>query len=363
MTGARTTSSCGCGPARRSRPAGPPQAPRRHRPGDPAGKPPDRPGQARAWNSRPSSTASARRSPGRSPRSARRSPSKTPCSPRRTPWTTLVTELRNDKNNKDGAKADPTTAAGPAGARHDDNRDIRPAAGTRPARAGGHARTNTSQAPGTSARRTARPAPPRLPPLAEPAAAQGQTGSAGIPSRPASAPCGRQQRWPTAPSPGKHASATLAGSSRSSGHGPTITSSAPAGQPDIPLSPFAVAYFDDPVFAADLTAALAARLHQSLAGTGGPGDPGPDPDATAEAARGVKASIERTLRNTCSCSSGCDRLPGYPATAALTWPRQSASASGSRAPGYPTSSGSSPGTSRAPATPSNTRYRTAEHTG
>ena len=41
----------------------------------------------------------------------------------------LVTELRNDKNNKDGAKADPTTAAAGPGLRHDDNRESAPPPG------------------------------------------------------------------------------------------------------------------------------------------------------------------------------------------------------------------------------------------
>ena len=66
----------------------------------------------------------------------------------------LVTELRGDKNNKDGAKADPAAAAaGSAGLRHDVNRDIRPAAGTRPARTGGpdSATGRSGSAPGDGA--------------------------------------------------------------------------------------------------------------------------------------------------------------------------------------------------------------------
>ena len=51
-----------------------------------------------------------------------------------------------------------------------------------------------------------------------------------------------------------------------------------AASPGSPLPPFSAAYFDDPVFAADLTATLAARVHQSVTGTPGPGDPSPDTD-------------------------------------------------------------------------------------
>ena len=110
----------------------------------------------------------------------------------------LVTELRGDKNNKDGAKADPAAAAaGSAGLRHDVNRDIRPAAGTRPARTGGLAATNTTQALGrvgvADSLASAKPA-------AAGAGTSHGTGTdwtSGHPFSAAWTPCGRQ-RWPTA---------------------------------------------------------------------------------------------------------------------------------------------------------------------